>query len=425
MYAAKQEELCDENFLKEEIFQIKEEVDELSENSSNEFKRDEEIKTEIVIKEEHAKQIAKNHKCEFCEESFSDPSILNRHKQIHICMQTGRRLCLPYECDLCGKEFLASFDLTMHRKSVHAGEKPYKCEVCQKSFSEKVYLRKHKSLHAGEKPHKCDVCQKTFAEKDYLRKHKSVHAGEKPYKCEVCQKSFSDKNYLRKHKRIHSGERPYKCDVCEKAFLSSDHLKLHKRSHTGEKSFKCDLCEKAFSLKPNLLRHKKMHTGEKPFMCDICGHGFASIGELKKHTLVVHIGERPYICDICGQAFSSTSNLGDHKLRTHEKDNWHIECKTCNEKFYSVKRLKEHVRAHAGVRPYSCNICKKTFQQRDYVRRHVRQHHREDLSDWISQLNYDKSMDVPDTHECMMEYTTPLLSPRITPSHPQIKQTKS
>ena len=62
-------------------------------------------------------------------------------------------------CDLCGKEFVGSKSLWMHKSQVHQG-KNHQCTVCLKSFNTSLILKSHiKQIHEGHK-FSCIKCQK-------------------------------------------------------------------------------------------------------------------------------------------------------------------------------------------------------------------------------------------------------------------------
>ena len=57
---------------------------------------------------------------------------------------------------------------------------------------------------------------------------------------------------------------------------------------------------------------------------DACGKNLCSLGNLKRHMLIVHNDVRPFKCSVCGKAFKEKGNLRKHEKSIHlgqEKNN--------------------------------------------------------------------------------------------------------
>ena len=75
-----------------------------------------------------------------CLKEYQTKQNLKRHINIsHLLKKKS-------ECELCGKEFINSINLTEHYL-IHTGDKPYKCEICKLSFRHKSKYGSHKRLH--------------------------------------------------------------------------------------------------------------------------------------------------------------------------------------------------------------------------------------------------------------------------------------
>ena len=64
-----------------------------------------------------------------------------------------------------------------HIKIIHEGLKNHKCEFCEKSFSKAWTLKGHiNQIYNGLKDHSCDIFSKSFATIEDMRLHiKKIH----------------------------------------------------------------------------------------------------------------------------------------------------------------------------------------------------------------------------------------------------------
>ncbi|XP_045781763.1 zinc finger protein 652-like isoform X22 [Maniola jurtina] len=102
-------------------------------------------------------------------------------------------------CGACGRKFFKKSLVLRHQKFFHLGESRYRCEQCDRSFYDKSVLNKHMIIHKPEKPFICDVCQKGFKAKEHLQRHLMIHDNVKPYACQMCKKMFVQKGNWKTH----------------------------------------------------------------------------------------------------------------------------------------------------------------------------------------------------------------------------------
>ena len=59
-------------------------------------------------------------------------------------------------------------------------------------------------------------------------------------------------------------------------------------------------------------------SGERPYLCQVpgCNKRFTEYSSLYKHH-VVHTHNKPYTCDICSKTYRQTSTLANHKRTAH------------------------------------------------------------------------------------------------------------
>ncbi|XP_069360591.1 zinc finger protein ZFP2-like [Maniola hyperantus] len=329
--------------------------------------------------------------CDFCPRMFKQKSLLAKHIQSHMSLNTFTcKICQyqpkdkkhlkvhmrthtgekPFCCKLCNYKCSYNSHLVAHVRT-HTGEKPFCCKLCKYKSSQNGSLVTHMRTHTGEKPFCCKLCKYKCNTSTALVRHMRTHTGEKPYYCQVCKYKSNDKSALVVHMRTHTGEKPYSCKICKYKGSENRHLVRHMRTHTGEKPYCCELCEFKSSHNSSLVTHMRTHTGEKPFCCKLCTYKCTVSTALAKH-MRTHTGEKPFCCKLCKYKSSSSSGLVVH-MRTHTGEKPYS-CELCESKFISNRHLVKHMITHTGEKPYPCELCESKFVSKSNLMRHMRAH---------------------------------------------------
>jgi uncharacterized Zn-finger protein len=104
----------------------------------------------------------------------------------------------------------------------------------------------------------------------------------------------------------------------------------------------CAECNLEFGSEALLNQHKRSHQ-KKLFYCPHCPVVCDNAPKLKRHN-VVHTGERPYTCDICQKSFGLEWNMKLHRrIHFHEKP---FICELCGKCFAQRSNFKLHQQVH-------------------------------------------------------------------------------
>ena len=240
--------------------------------------------------------------------------------------------------------------------------------------------------NAGEKP-VCPICQKVLG-RGRLNSHLQIHNTERNFICEFCRADFNSAHYLQKHvKRVHqSQEEELPCSYCGEMFSRRSALQKHVMMlHTPAE---CKLCDRILESQLELKSHMKQdhHTNwTRPgadWFCELCGKVFNSKDGLKLHQAAVHYKEKKSQCPKCGYGFPYVSE-NHQTFKKHlancrgVREKRVLACEVCGKIFKKLYNLKVHMTKHTGAKPFSCDLCQKSFVAKRTLIQHREKNHLE------------------------------------------------
>ncbi|XP_063632114.1 zinc finger protein 627-like isoform X2 [Cydia splendana] len=240
-----------------------------------------------------------NLECRHCNLNLTDVENMRRHlcdvhnKVIYReCIADYKVDTSPYTCHLCTQEFHVFRTLTTHLNEHYAN---CICDVCGKSFLNSKRLKVHKRTHdTGNFP--CSECGKILKTKTSKANHMESAHSKRIIKCQICFKPMKHYNDRIKHmSEAHNITHKFKCPICSREYNIKHYLATHIRQTHGHKNKKCTECGMAFITNHGLKKHMLKHTGEKPYTCSVCCKAYARSYTLREH-MRAHDNDRRFMC---------------------------------------------------------------------------------------------------------------------------------
>lgn len=342
-------------------------------------------------------------RCTFCPETF--PAGAKEHVANHLKEHHGKEMAPALSCDICGDKFKRKFTLDYHKRNTH---------------SLSLMDTEAKSKIQKEKMHPCDKCGKTLSKNSMRRHILMFHSKHIPVDCKMCGKKLRSALHLERHMRCHRNLPSRVCHICGANLKTDQGLKSHLAAHKGIKSHICEICGAGFVRRTSWQRHVRQHS-DTVFQCDICAKAFTTDYALHTHMLSRHqrgmyfnnrlrtVEELGYTVDreaisrhLNHQCVTCGENLVAGKCPAHPTDFMlKFECNKCGLRAKHIEFFCHHLKNHddpiksaastsrstrnytvtsatskrgEAVMAYTCKVCHKSFQRREYVSHHMRQH---------------------------------------------------
>ncbi|CAG4958678.1 unnamed protein product [Colias eurytheme] len=234
--------------------------------------------------------------------------------------------CRKCQIDLTDVKTMQTHFDSVHQKRIYkeciadykVNSSPYRCHICEKEFHVFRTLTTHLNEHYANCI--CDVCGKSFLNSKRLKVHKRTHENG-AYPCNQCGKVLKTKTSKANHIESAHSKRTIKCHICDKPMKHyNDRIKHMSEIHNITHTFKCPICGRVYNIKHYLATHIRQTHGSKNKKCTECSMSFITNHGLKKHMLK-HSGERPFSCNVCFKSYTRNYTLREH-MREHDKSDF-------------------------------------------------------------------------------------------------------
>ena len=115
---------------------------------------------------------------------------------------------------------------------------------------------------------------------------------------------------------------------------------------------KCTVCNFVTKWKSSMIRHKRIH-GNNLFSCNVCENKFQTNSDLQNHKKIKH--QEGLLCTHCSKKFLSRQGLHQHLRNVQGK--FKFSCNICDKTFDNKNHFESHMNKHRNYRPHKCQKC--------------------------------------------------------------------
>ncbi|GAB1604932.1 transcription factor E4F1-like [Argonauta hians] len=271
------------------------------------------------------------------------------------------------------------------------GDDIHYCKKCKQEFTSLYFYLEHKIQH--------DNCKVIYARSSYDRRvivPKLVPKETKAsYPPPAANQNVEGKENLQKPPRrggrgrqkvpdvdekLITEKTTYTCDRCDKTFHREAALRRHvKYDHTNsddneeeeEEVADENIAEKNKQTEKE-VEHKDSENCVKPAVEDAAVDNNSEEESPGADGGADDKPTRPYTCQVCKRSFKKIIVLKTHMLTHSDKREHHCLFEGCTYAFKTKGSLIRHMRRHTGERPYTCDMCKRTFTESGALSRHLK-----------------------------------------------------
>lgn len=211
----------------------------------------------------------------------------------------------------------------------YTAARPYPCDFCPRRFRKKANLMNHMVAHQTDRPYGCNLCGVRYIRKCDLMNHLKIHAyvpetdGMEDEDTQTMDDSDSDKLYKRSKQFL----KKRKSKIKPKEEVDDDRIASSSRSY--------DYVDEDVRLMESMENNSSRS--------DYANHPVPT-----EPRFPITDPRKPFVCQHCGVGFAREKALASH-ARVHGGDS-PFECRTCEEVFWDIALMREHVRLkHGGI----------------------------------------------------------------------------
>ncbi|CAH0698227.1 unnamed protein product [Spodoptera exigua] len=321
----------------------------------------------------------------------------------------GRMKNRLYLCKKCGyRARHKKFKEHLESECGHStnNKKNYNCSYCDITFPSLAKFIFHFTNH-GFKEMCCPVCYKQYRYTSKLGQHVHSHIkynyvriklisherrSKSDFQCKQCSEIVSVNSYFdhwqthlshvpeEKSKELSQDTKIDELPVSVPGCMSEEDVKDCLRHIMMKLPKNCNYCKRQFQRVYGCKRHIIEHLltdayAKKPVLgvlrCQICAAGSPTPEKYKQH-MRDHASLPVFKCELCDRTFSDSSNFTKHKKVHNLKV---FTCDLCRKKFQAKSSLIKHMAMHQAMHPITCEFCNRVFYFDSSYRRHVRYSH--------------------------------------------------